>query len=108
MVPFVGFVSAPQEATTLGGQRVGHADADITLRMISNGQPHRALPLTASLCSAVAARIDGTVVARSAGASMGDPIRIAMPSGVLTCTMCSAQPVSPASSRGIRRKLTIV
>lgn len=84
MVPFVGFVSAPQDATTLGGQPVGRADADITLRMISNGQPHRALPLTASLCSAVAARIDGTVVARSAGKAIGDPIRIAMPSGVLS------------------------
>ena len=84
MVPFVGFVSGPQSASTLGGQMIGRADADITLRMISNGQPHRALPLTASLCSAVAARIDGTVVARRAGTNLGDPIRIAMPSGVLS------------------------
>ncbi len=84
MVPFVGFVSGPQSASTLGGQTIGRADADITLRMISNGQPHRALPLTASLCSAVAARIDGTVVARCAGTNLGDPIRIAMPSGVLS------------------------
>ena len=56
--------------------------------MISNGQPHRALPLTASLCTAVAARIEGSVVNRltrvvkDAGAS--DKLRLAMPSGVLT------------------------
>ena len=84
MVPFVGFVSGPQAAVTLGGEAIGPADADITLRMISNGQPHRALPLTASLCSAVAARIDGTVVAQGAGKAPGDPIRIAMPSGALS------------------------
>jgi 2-methylaconitate cis-trans-isomerase PrpF len=54
--------------------------------MISNGQPHRALPLTASLCMAVAARIEGSVVnavTRKSGDSEA-PIRIAMPSGVLT------------------------
>ena len=84
MVPFVGFVSGPQVARTLGGETISAGDADITLRMISNGQPHRALPLTASLCSAVAALIDGTLVARHAGKSVGDPIRIAMPSGVLS------------------------
>ena len=54
--------------------------------MISNGQPHRALPLTASLCMAVAARLEGSVVHAVTRKSNDAeaPIRIAMPSGVLT------------------------
>jgi 2-methylaconitate cis-trans-isomerase PrpF len=54
--------------------------------MISNGQPHRALPLTASLCLAVAARIEGSVVHEAArpGADPQAELRIGMPSGVLT------------------------
>ncbi|MBM3341960.1 MAG: PrpF family protein [Betaproteobacteria bacterium] len=85
-VPFVGFVSAAQDAATLTGETMKANDIDLTARMLSNGQPHRALPLTVSLCTAVAARIEGTVVhAATRAASDGNaPIRIAMPSGILT------------------------
>jgi 2-methylaconitate cis-trans-isomerase PrpF len=85
-VPFVGFVSPPQDAVLLTGEALKADGADLTGRMISNGQPHRALPLTASLCMAVAARIEGSVVHEAARPS-ADPeaeLRIAMPSGVLT------------------------
>jgi len=84
-VPFIGFVSGPQAAKTLSGEPI-HADAiDLTGRVVSSGQTHRALPLTASLCMAVAARLEGSVVNQAMrGASGGDaPIRIGMPSGVL-------------------------
>jgi 2-methylaconitate cis-trans-isomerase PrpF len=86
VVPFIGFVSGPQDASTLTGERIGAEHVDLTGRMISNGQPHRALPLTASLCMAVAARLEGSVVnAVTRQASDAEaPIRIAMPSGVLT------------------------
>ena len=86
MVPFVGFVSPPQNAKTLTGETLKGTEADLTGRMMSNGQPHRALPLTASLCMAVAARLPGSV-AFDAIPPAGNPeseIRIAMPSGVLT------------------------
>jgi len=85
-VPFVGFVSGPQEAKTLTGATLKAAGMDLTGRMMSNGQPHRALPLTCTLCMAVAARLDGSVV-QEATRPTGNPeseIRIAMPSGVLT------------------------
>ena len=85
-VPFVGFVSAPQQARFLTGETVNADAIDLTGRMLSNGQPHRALPLTASLCMAVAARIRGSVVF-DATRKTDDPeseIRIAMPSGILT------------------------
>lgn len=87
-VPIVGFVAPPQDAATLSGDAIKAADVDLTARMISNGQPHRALPITASLCLAVAARIEGTV-AHEATRVTGDPqggIRFAMPSGVLVAT----------------------
>ena len=85
-VPFIGFVSGPQNATALSGETIDAAKVDLTARVISNGQPHRALPLTVSLCTAVAARIEGTVVNQVTRRN-SDPeaeIRIAMPSGVLT------------------------
>jgi 2-methylaconitate cis-trans-isomerase PrpF len=85
-VPFVGFVSAPQDAKTLTGESLSESGMDVAARMMSNGQPHRALPLTCTLCLAVAARIEGSVVNEVTRAS-GNPeaeIRIAMPSGVLT------------------------
>jgi 2-methylaconitate cis-trans-isomerase PrpF len=85
-VPFVGFVAPPRDAATLTGEALKAAAVDLTARMISNGQPHRALPLTCTLCLAVAARIEGTVVNEVARQG-GDPdseIRIGMPSGVLT------------------------
>ncbi|MDH5535444.1 MAG: PrpF family protein [Betaproteobacteria bacterium] len=84
-VPFVGFVSGPQDAATLSGETIEAGKVDLTARMISNGQPHRALPLTVTLCTAVAARIDGSVVHQAARASSpAAEIRIAMPSGILT------------------------
>jgi 2-methylaconitate cis-trans-isomerase PrpF len=86
VVPFIGFVSGPQDAVTLTGEKLAAGDVDLTGRIISNGQPHRALPLTGSLCMAVASRLEGSVVhAVTRGSSDAQaPIRIAMPSGVLT------------------------
>jgi 2-methylaconitate isomerase len=85
-VPFVGFVSGPQAAKLLTGENIAAEAVDLTGRMLSNGQPHRALPLTASLCMAVAARLRGSVVfdATRPTDDPESPIRIAMPSGVLT------------------------
>ena len=85
-VPFVGFVSGAQDATLLTGESIKADDIDLTARMLSSGQVHRALPLTVSLCTAVAARIEGSVAHQAARAATDGnaPIRIAMPSGILT------------------------
>jgi 2-methylaconitate cis-trans-isomerase PrpF len=82
-VPIIGFVAPPMDAPTLSGEPVGEAQVDLTARFLSNGQPHRALPLTASLCTAVAARITGTVVAEALAPGAGTQVRIGMPSGIL-------------------------
>ena len=85
-VPFIGFVSAPQDAKLLSGETIMADEIDLTGRVISNGQPHRALPLTVSLCMAVASRIEGSVVSEvlRKGTDAEAPIRIGMPSGILT------------------------
>ncbi|WP_205960410.1 2-methylaconitate cis-trans isomerase PrpF family protein [Ramlibacter henchirensis] len=85
MIPLIALVSAPQRTTTLDGEVVEADAVDLVVRMLSNGQPHRALPLTGSLCTAVAMQIDGTVPARLARPGRdASALRIAMPSGVLT------------------------
>jgi 2-methylaconitate isomerase len=84
MIPFVGLVSAPRDSETIGGGRVAAEEGDLVVRMISNGQPHRALPLTGSLCTAVAAQIEGSIPHRLARRGRAGPLRLSMPSGVLT------------------------
>ena len=83
-VPIIGFVASPMDSPTLSGEMISASQIDLTARFLSNGQPHRALPLTASLCTAVAARIEGTVVNQVLGADAAGSIRIGMPSGILT------------------------
>jgi 2-methylaconitate isomerase len=82
-VPFVGLVAPPQESGTLSGERVSAADVDLTARVISNGVPHQALPLTATLCLAVAARLEGSLV-HEAARPTDAALRVGMPSGILT------------------------
>ncbi|MCU1489272.1 MAG: PrpF family protein [Acidimicrobiaceae bacterium] len=83
-VPFVCIVRTSADAATLSGQVIPEASVDLISRAISNGQPHRALPLTVSLCTAVAAKLAGSIVsdAVSSTASHRD-LSIGMPSGVL-------------------------
>ena len=85
-VPFIGFVREPTDAPMLSGETIAAQSVDLTARFIASGQPHRALPLTASLCTAVAARIEGTLVAEalSRAAAGRAAINIGMPSGILT------------------------
>lgn len=83
-VPFIAFVAPPVAARTLTGEALDPGGIDLTARAMSNGQPHRALPLTISLCTAVAARIEGSLVAEAARPGATGPIRLGMPSGVLT------------------------
>lgn len=83
-VPKVAMLAAPTEAATLSSRMLGAADMDILVRMMSMGQPHRAVPLTGALCLAVACRVPGSVAWRllAPAAREGD-LRIGHPSGVV-------------------------
>ncbi len=83
--PKVVLVAPPADATTLSGARVSADAMDLTVRMLSMGRPHRAVALTAAMCTAVAARLDGTIVqaaARPPRASDAD-VRLGHPSGTI-------------------------
>jgi 2-methylaconitate cis-trans-isomerase PrpF len=79
-IPKVAMVCEPQAAQALSGRALAASDIDICVRMISVGQPHRAVPITGAICLAVAARVPGTIPHRLCRASAG-PIRIGHPSG---------------------------
>ena len=83
--PFVGMVAPPQDAKTLAGETIKADDGDLTARIVSSGNTHRALPLTGALCCATAARIEGTVVNRHVRAAndADSDLRIMQPSGII-------------------------
>ena len=74
-MPLVALVAPPPDP----------AVADVAVRAISSGQPHKAVPLTAAMCLAIAAAIPGTIVAGmvARGAGTDSDVRVAHPSGVL-------------------------
>ena len=92
--PKIGIVAPPRPAETLSRETIDAAEGDLTARMVSMGNVHRALPLTGVLGFAVAAAIEGTVVARAAAgtgaeagvrdANRGGRIRLISPSGIIS------------------------
>ncbi len=83
-IPKVAMVSPSLPARTLAGDTLSAEDSDITIRMISIGQPHRAVPLTGAMCLAVASRLEGSIVHRLSRTAISpdSPVRIAQPSGL--------------------------
>jgi hypothetical protein len=82
-LPKIAVVAPPTEFTSLDGSRFTPAEADVIARVISMGDCHRAFALTAAMCLAVAARIEGTVVEEVAGAASAHDLRLGHPSGVM-------------------------
>ena len=83
-VPKVALVGPPAPWKTLSGETLPAEACDVQIRMVSMGKPHLAIPLTGALCTAVAARIEGTVVADLARpVAAGEPLRIGTASGVV-------------------------
>jgi len=93
-IPKVAFLAPSASYRTLDGREITARDVDLVARVMSMGKCHRAFALTAAMCLAVAARLDGTVVSeclspssplsppRGEGQGEGD-LRLGHPSGVL-------------------------
>lgn len=81
-VPKVAIVAGPRGAPMLSGRNVAADEMDISIRMVSVGQAHRAVPITGAVCLAVAAKLPGTI-AHAICTSTSGPIRIGHPSGTL-------------------------
>ena len=99
-VPKVAMVAAPQPATTLSGRQLGAADMSIHVRMISMGQPHRAVPVTGAMCLAIASRIKGSVPHTLSTAQQG-PITIAHASGTTVVDADVQHPSNPARAKAV-------
>lgn len=84
MIPYLVVIAPPIAAVALDGRALTPDSMDASVRVIASGQPHRAIPLTVALCTAVAAALPGTVVSRAVGkVSAGSALRLGMPSGVI-------------------------
>jgi 2-methylaconitate cis-trans-isomerase PrpF len=81
-VPFIGIVAKVTPWRDRSARELGPADADIAVRMLSSGQPHKAVPVTSALCVAAAVRTPGTVPHACATAGAG-AIRIGHASGTI-------------------------
>ncbi|MEQ3679895.1 PrpF domain-containing protein [Pseudophaeobacter sp.] len=81
-VPKVAIVAAPTDAKIQSGKVLLGTDVDLVVRMISMQQPHRAVPITGALCLAIACRIDGTIPARLARATL-NTLTLSQPSGTI-------------------------
>lgn len=81
-VPFIGMVARSRPWVSRSGHRFGTDDADLSVRMLSSGNAHRAIPITCALCAAVACRTTGTLPAQVCRSSAGS-LRVGHPSGVI-------------------------
>lgn len=81
-LPLIAWVAPRKDSVDLSGMSIAAGDVHLCVRMLSDGQPHRALPMTGAICTAVAARIAGSLVGQCAAPTSG-PVRLAMPSGVI-------------------------
>lgn len=97
-LPRVAMLTPPREAVLSNGRQVAAEEADLGIRMISMGQPHRAVTATGALCLAVACRIPDSIAAEvSAAADPAKPFRIAHASGVV---LVDSVVVPDAAQRG--------
>jgi 2-methylaconitate cis-trans-isomerase PrpF len=81
--PKVALVAPPQPFVALDGTAREPEAVDVVARVISMGNCHRAFALTAAMCLAVAAHIEGSVVQECLGPGHQGDVRLGHPSGVL-------------------------
>ncbi len=81
--PRIAICAAPTTFTNLSGETVDAAAQDITVRVISSGDTHRASPLTSAMCLGAACQITGTLPHQLVTTNESE-VRVGNPSGVLT------------------------
>ncbi len=84
-IPKIAMVGPPAEYRSSRGRPIRADQVDLVARMVSMERVHRTYALTAAICTAVAASVDGTV-ARQVTRGQGQPgglIRIGHPAGTM-------------------------
>jgi 2-methylaconitate cis-trans-isomerase PrpF len=84
-VPFIALVEPPQEYVSFAtGQTVKQGQIDFVSRLLFMLRMHKTYPITGTVCTGAAARIEGTVVHDVAhGSPSGSTVRIGHPAGVI-------------------------
>jgi 2-methylaconitate cis-trans-isomerase PrpF len=84
--PKIGIVEEPRSMQILSGQTLPANAMDLSVRMLSMGNPHRAIPLTGGMCLSVAAKIEGSIVEELISKEeflSRSELRLGSPSGVV-------------------------
>ncbi|MBW2064165.1 MAG: 3-methylitaconate isomerase [Deltaproteobacteria bacterium] len=84
-VPKVAFVSPAQDYVALTGLAIHKGDIDLVARIMTMGTLHTAYAVTGAICTAGAARIQGTIVNTVLDKDTGqeDEIKIGHPGGII-------------------------
>jgi 2-methylaconitate cis-trans-isomerase PrpF len=82
-LPRIIMVSPPADYRALNGQAVAQGDCDLVVRQLAMQKPHKALAVVGSVCTAVAAAIEGTVAHAERRPGSSGATRLGHPSGVL-------------------------
>jgi 2-methylaconitate cis-trans-isomerase PrpF len=61
-IPKIAMVSPSGRHKLLSGESIDEGTIDLVVRALSVGQPHRAVPITLAMATAVAARLQGSTV----------------------------------------------
>ncbi|PON19018.1 hypothetical protein C2W62_04880 [Candidatus Entotheonella serta] len=81
--PKVAMVAPPAPYTTSSGKSLAVDQIDLVGRAISMENTHRTFPATSSMCTAVAAAVEGTVVHEMSQAPTPDRLRLGHPAGLM-------------------------
>jgi 2-methylaconitate cis-trans-isomerase PrpF len=82
-IPKIAIVAPPATYQSSSGKTITPAQIDLVARAISMENTHRTFPATSSMCTAVAAAVEGTVVHEVSGATTTERLRLGHPAGVM-------------------------
>ncbi len=82
-IPKIAMVASPAAYSTSSGKTVSVRQIDVVARAISMENTHRTLPATASMCTAVAAAVEETVVHEVSQAETPERLRLGHPAGIM-------------------------
>jgi len=79
-VPFIAFVSSPQDYKCSVNKSISAEDIDITARIMTSQSPHHAYAMTGAMCLAATSKLDGTIPNEALQSDDGE-VRIGHPKG---------------------------
>ena len=82
-IPKIALVAPPATYQSSSGKTIATTDIDVIARAISMENTHRTFPATSSMCTAVAAAVEGTVVHEMSQAASPKRLRLGHPAGVM-------------------------